>query len=197
MLSNLKENSFSWFSLMRHTCSQYSLPTPDALLKSPISPTSFKSLITGKVVDFWEQKLRDAASKSAFYSLCKPHPIWTTAGNNPYEVDKATVQARMLAGQYRTCWLSRHWSGDASGCCTLPACRLQNPTPGTLQHFLLECIDLKPARDRLLDLWDRTAKDTPLLSGLINKVWPCTADKDLALQFILDCSVLPDAMLSG
>ena len=118
VLSNPKENSRSWFCLRTHTCSQYSLPSPKEILDSQQSRSSFKSLIESKVHDFWEQKLREDASrlpslkyfKPEYYSLAQPHPIWRFAGNNPYEVEKATVQARFQSGRYRTCWLSRRWT---------------------------------------------------------------------------------------
>ena len=78
------------------------------------------------------------------------HPIWTTAGNNPHEAEKACCQVRRISGRFRTCWLARHWSGDLSGSCTLPTCHL-NPTPGTLTHILLECEDLSFARQCVYD----------------------------------------------
>ena len=108
VLNNVKENSFSWFCMIRHTCTQYALPTPLEIMESPPTQSSFKSLITSRVIDFWENKLRESAAnlpsllyfKAAFYSLAKPHPIWYTAGNNPYEVEKAMIQARLISGCY-------------------------------------------------------------------------------------------------
>ena len=32
----------------------------------------------------------------------------------------------MLSGRFRTCWLSRHWSGKSDGLCSLPNCQ-ENP----------------------------------------------------------------------
>ena len=200
VLSNPKENSRSWFCLMIHICSQYSLPSPKEILDSQQSRSSFKSLIECKAHDFWEQKLREDASrlpsskyfKPKYYSLARPHPIWRFAGNNPYEVEKAMVQARFLSGRYRTCWLSRHWSWDSSGFCRLPNCHLDSPTHGTLEHLLIHCQDLQPARDRVLDLWSRAMETNPVFAPVFSKFWPTrTADSD-SVQFILDCSVIQD-----
>ena len=86
-----------------------------------------------------------------FMSLSRPHPIWTSAGSSNYEVKKATVQARMLSGRYRTCWLRRHWSGDPTGSCQVPDCDGQ---PGTLLHIATaECSGLHSAKVKAVALW--------------------------------------------
>ena len=156
--------------------------------------------IKGHVVDFWERKLRlDAGEldsllyfKPHFYSLTKPHPIWSSAGSNSYEVEKACAQAKMVSGRYRTCWLSRHWSGDSSGSCSLPSCRL-SPTPGTLPHILTECEDLAPARQRMISLWADFLKDKPTLLPVIKK-YTIECNMSQHIQFLLDCTVLPEVI---
>ena len=127
-----------------------------------------------------------------FYSLSKPHPIWTTAGSNSYEVEKACCQAKMLSGRYRTCWLSRHWSGDQSGACTLPTCRA-NPTPGSLHHLLTECVDLAPARLRVVSLWSKYLMDKPNLLPVIQS-YTVGSNSPLFVQLLLDCTVLPEVI---
>ena len=145
---------------------------------------AFKKLIKSKVLDFWEKKFRSDASnlpsllyfKADFYSLVRPHPIWQSAGNNPYEIRKATIQAKLLSGRYRSCWLSRHWSGNASGDCLLPHCHMTCPTPGTIEHLLLQCEDLDPPRKRILALWNDTFLIFPQLVPIFKKYsngWQC------------------------
>ena len=203
ILSNPSFNtSHSWFKDVQHICSQYSLAPPLAFLSNPPTQSSFKSTIKAKVMDYWERKLRAAAAglkslsyfKPAFYSLSRPHPVWSTAGNNPYEVEKATIQARLLSGRYRTCWLSRHWSSDPTGSCSLPHCWLNGPTPGTLPHLLLYCEDLLPARVRIASLWTKTLSEKPTLIPIVEKYFSLCQDQHLVLQFLLDCSVLPDVI---
>ena len=199
-LSNAKPSSRSWFLMIRDISTKYSLPDPLMILSNPPTKSSFKRSSKAKIVDFWESKLRADAShldsliffKPQFYSLSKPHPIWTSAGNNPYEVEKACCQARMLSGRFRTCWLSRHWSGDSTGFCSLPTCRL-NPTPGTLTHILSECEDLAPARQRVFSLWAQYLRDKPFLLPIIRK-YTTTGDATQYMQFMLDCTVLPDVI---
>ena len=106
-----------------------------------------------------------------------------------------TVQAKFLSGRYRTCWLSRHWSGDPSGSCSLPSCKLSGPHPGTLAHLLLYCEDLEPARKRIASLWAQHLQDKPVLIEIVQKNF-INVDKTLALQFLLDCSVLSDVILA-
>ena len=195
VLSAANPPSHSWFTQVKNICSQYSLPDPLSILSSPPLKTSFKTKSKSKVMDFWESKLRAEASRlpslqffqQNFYSLSKPHPIWTTAGGNPYEVEKATIQARMISGRYRTCWLSRHWSGDTSGFCSLPNCSTKQ-IPGTLQHILLECQDLSPARSRVFSLWATFLKDKSSTFPLVKK-YTLDSSPPQFVQFLLDCSV--------
>ena len=48
------------------------------------------------------------------------------------QVRAATVQAKMLSGRYRTCWLRRHWTQE-SWACRLPGCGM---VPGHVAHLL-------------------------------------------------------------
>ena len=200
-LQDAKPSSRSWFLQTKTLCSKYSLPDPLTILSNPPSKCSFKRLSKARILDFWESKLRaDAASldsllyfKPQFYSLSRPHPIWSSAGNNPHEAEKACCQARMISGRFRTCWLSRHWSGDSTGSCSLPTCRL-NPTPGTLSHILTECIDLEPARQRVYSLWSSYLKDKPSVFPIVKK-YTIDCPKTEHMQFLMDCTVLPDVIL--
>lgn len=200
-LSNAKPSSHSWFLQVRDVSTKYSLPDPLIILTNPPSKLTYKKLAKSKIIDFWETKLRQDAApldslvyfQPQFYSLSKPHPIWSSAGSNPYEVEKACCQARMLSGRYRTCWLSRHWSGDSTGKCSLPSCSL-SPTPGTLPHILTECEDLQPARQRVFSLWSDYMRDNPILLPVIRR-YTIGPDATNLVQFLLDCTVLPDVIL--
>ena len=120
-------------------------------------------------------------------SLCKPHPIWTSAGSSPYEVRKATIQARMLSGRYRTCWLRRHWSGDQSGTCQIPGC---SGEPGTLRHLATgECPGLATALVRAVALWSSFLKDNPVLFPLVQEF--SLGDPDEFLAFLVDPTTRP------
>ena len=197
-----KPSSRSWFTQVKDLCSKYDIPDPMTLFTAnPPTKGLFKRSVKAKITSYWEIKLRsDAANLSSltffkpqFYSLSRPHPMWTSAGNNPHEVEKACYQAKMISGRFRTCWLSRHWSGDKSGSCSLPTCRLQ-PTPGTLSHILVDCEDLSPARQRVFSLWANYLKDKPYLLPVVRRyTLECSSSE--YLQFVLDCSVLPDVIV--
>ena len=83
-----------------------------------------------KAISYWENRLRgEAALLSSlvnfmpeFMSLKKPHPIWLTAGSNPYEISKAIQQAKFLSGRYRTEVLAKHWTKNKSGFCQSSSC---------------------------------------------------------------------------
>ena len=94
-----------------------SLPNVLTLFTSNIPKEHMKTLVKKMVLQFLEKQLFEDVSgldtleyfQPAFYSLAKPHPIFTSAGPSPYEVEKSNVQARMLSGRYRTERLRRHW----------------------------------------------------------------------------------------
>ena len=120
-------------------------------------------------------------------SLAKPHPIWTTVGSNPYEVAKAIQQARFLSGRYRTEILSRHWSKNREGYCLSPTC---NQKVETIEHLLLHCEAYSDIKKKLYSLWLNSPHPTVHLLAL----GALSSTTEYLLQFILDCSVLPQVI---
>jgi hypothetical protein len=193
----------SWFLQVRDICQQYSLPEAHPLLSNPPSRSSFKRTARQKVLDFWNAKLREPFDptspaylpslgflKANFMSLCHPHPIWTSAGSSPYEVKKATVQARMLSGRYRTCWLRRHLSGDQSGNCKVPGC---TGMPGTLQHLATgECPGLHSSLVKSVALWKSFLSDNPILFPVVKLF--SLGDPTVFLSFLLDPTTQPQVI---
>ena len=118
-------------------------------------------------------------------SLCKPHPLWTTAGSNPYEVSKAIQQARFLSGRYRTESLTRHWSKNINGYCQASTCV---QVLESVEHILLHCSSYNNSRKNLKALWLSTTN--PIVYQLVLKAYSSTTE--YFLQFILDCSTLPN-----
>ena len=98
----------------------------------------------------------------------------------------ATVQAKMLSGRYRSCWLRRHWTGE-SGACRLPGC---GQVPGYVAHLLsAECPALQPyLATTLPHLLAMLTPNTELLSHVMKAM---TSDKETATQFLLDPSTNP------
>ena len=171
------------------------MPDPLHVLHHPPSKLSFKRQAKLRVLDWWNTKYRaEVASlpslsmfRAECMSLAKPHPIWTSAGSSPYEVRKATVQARMLSGRYRTCWLRRHWSGDPTGVCRVPGC---SGVPGTLGHIVTrECPGLANAYTRATAIWISFLRDNLHLLPIIS--YFSNADPLVFLSFLLDPSTHP------
>ena len=129
--------------------------------------------------------------KPSFMSLLTPHPLWTTSSSNPYEINKAVVQARMLSGRYITDQLSRHWTSNKAGSCLVPGCSTQEV--GSLVHLLLHCTALQDPRKKMIQLSLEVAKDTPVLGDLIQDVL-YNPDNNQLMQLLLDCSVLPSVI---
>ena len=126
-----------------------------------------------------------------FMSLKSPHPIWSSAGTNRYEINKAIIQARMLSGPYRTEGLCRFWSTNRSGSCLLPSCSASG-VKEDIAHILIHCPSLSGTRSRLEKFFEVYASQNPLIPSIrnfLNSVNPIQKT-----QFLLDCSILPDVI---
>ena len=121
-------------------------------------------------------------------SLSSPSAIWSSCGSGQYEVRKAVVQARMLSGRYRTCWLRRHWAEHESGVCRVPGCT--GDTPGTLLHIATgQCPGLAAATAAAVITWSKHAGENILLQPLLQEY--ASADPEVFLGFLLDPSTKP------
>ena len=198
VLNSTTSKKQSWFFQIRSLAAQYGLPDPLNTLQSPPTRQSYKTLVRQKILDWWQKKLRAEAApmkslhlfNANFMSLARTHPIWTSAGSSPFEVEKAKVQARMLSGRYRTCWLRRHWSGDASGFCQIPGC---SETPGTLLHIATgQCPSLAHARRKAAGSWHDFLVDNPLLFPLIDCI--TLGDPEEFLSFLVDPTTTPSVI---
>ena len=121
-------------------------------------------------------------------SLTRPQTIWSSCWSNPYEINKAIVQARMLSGRYVTDKLARHWRRNTNGMCTIPSC--PGTKVGSLEHLLLFCPALDQERSKIKNLCLTVALETSDLNTVIHSVLGSTS-AELVMQFLLDCSSLP------
>ena len=141
-----------------------------------------------KVIDFWEISYREEVSSKPslrffnpfFASLSKPHPILTTPGANPYEVNKSVIQLRMLSGRYRDDRLLRHWTPDNDQ----GTCKLCLTYVGDFEHYLSSCVALNPRRQELFKWWLEFSEDDKYLTDLLNA--KINSDSDRFTRFVLD-----------
>ena len=188
----------SWFSNIKSLCFQYNLPHPLLLLDYPPDKEDFKKAVKSKVQDFWQGKLRHDASVLSslkffhpeYMSLSSPHPLWLSCDGNPYEVQKAVVQSRMLSGRYRDDRFTRHFSGK-SGECSL--CLLVSPDvvapQGDLTHILQVCPALEARRALLYEYWNFLTANSEVCKNLTDVY--TVQNNDYKMQFLLDCAALP------
>ena len=156
-------------------------------------------MIKLKILDLWQTKLREDASKleknsllyfnPRFMSLSQPHQLWLSCGNDRYQLNKACLQAKYLSGRSRTEKLMSHFSKENSPFCQLhPHTR----TVGDLLHELVLCPVLAPQREQLFKFWDNLSAPFPVCSRiLLNAKTTNSAD---FLQFLLDCSAVPQVI---
>ena len=140
---------------------------------------------------YWGARLRAEAAglpslsylRTSHLTLSSSHPLWSSCRGSQHEVVKATVQARMLSGRYRTCWLRRHWSGDATGHCRVPGCTPN--TPGTLVHLATgQCVGLTAAVVAATTHWSSFLSSHPHLLPLLQEM--ARAEPEVFLAFLLD-----------
>ena len=187
----------SWFDQVRQWCLMYGLLHPLTLLSTPLPKDQFKLYVKKRIVSYWEIRLREEAAQMSslkffrpeFMSLQKPHPIWWTAGSSPAKVRKATIQAVMLSGRYRTESLVRHWStSNRTGNCSLsPEC---SNTNGDIEHILQHCPALDETRSYLLEYTKSFVANLPLPVAEVISMNCSPKSRDYC-QFLLDCSSLP------
>ena len=196
-LLHLPDSSKSGFVQVKSICFQYGLPHPILLLQNPPEKESFKETVKLKVLEFWQSKLCQEASKldslcyfkPSFMSLSKPHPIWTTCGSSIYEANKACIQAKFLSGRYRTDKLLSHFSKENSVFCELHP---EDPAVGDLDHHLVLCPALQERRKVLFEYWNSITASSPPCRDIIITIMSSPVQK--FMQFILDCSVLPEVI---
>ena len=123
--------------------------------------------------------------------MAKPHPLWLTCGSNPFEVNKAVIQARMLSGRYITDKLARHWSQNDVGHCSLPTC--SSKAVGSLEHFLLSCPALQETRNKMMKLCNEVSQKNDVVKSITQLVFNDPHQKT-RMQFLLDCSSMPEVI---
>ena len=177
----------------------YQLPHPLEILSSPLLKDTYQKQMKKQVLSFWEIKLRQDSStlsslkhfKPQFMSLSKPHPLLVTAGASPYEVCKASIQVLFLSGRYRTEKLCRHWSKNPSGFCLSPSCEGKGAVED-IPHIFLQCDSLSHVRQRLVVFTLTYAQHVPHLSDILLSL--TNSDNGHFLQFMMDCSVIPQVI---
>ena len=202
ILTCMPDSTKSWFLQIKELCFQYNLPHPLLLLADPPSKQNFSSLVRLNVLDFWQVKLRADARKlelsslkyfrPQYMSLSTPHLLWTTCGSSSYELNKACIQAKYLSGRFRTEKLLSHFKTGNSEFCQLHP---ETETVGDLHHHLLDCPSLATSRARIFVYWDKISLTSPECQPILLKMK--TTNPEEFIQFILDCSVLPEIVAAA
>ena len=110
--------------------------------------------------------------------------MWTSCGDNSFEISKAITQAKFLSGRYRTDTLLCHF-----GKTDTPQCALCHEFDGSIEHILVLCNALNQCRkNQFVALNDRSD-----ISNLSKKIISDTYNKSVTdfTQLLLDCTVLP------
>ena len=126
-----------------------------------------------------------------YMSLATPHRIWSTAGNNSYEVSKARVQLLFLASQYPCAKLTRHWSTEnPQGICSFQPCQDINSVESP-EHILLHCPAYSQTRQRIISLCLNIKEQ---ISHQLVTLFLLSNSSQKTMQFLLDCSAIPEVI---
>ena len=199
IFSSTTPSSGSWFWKLRQLSLQYGLPHPASWLSSRPSKLQMKTMAKSAVLKYWLATLRSQADalpslkylQTNFLGLTRCHPLFRSCGSSPWEVEKASTQARLLSGRYRLESLTRHWvPWNRKGLCSLPSC-WGSPASheGTIECFLLSCPSLSETRMALADYKICFLKLNPDLAALIEHCLDLSP-----VQFLLDCSTMADVI---
>lgn len=161
-LKDLSSNS--WTSGVRMLTHMYGLPSAHDLLLNTPSKDGWKREVKRAIHVFHTEALKEECSKHAstrYINLAscstrRTHHVWTSAGSNVREINRAVVKAKLLTGTYQLEGRKAlmHRGGTHSGLC--PLCGLETETR---KHFLCECSALEDVRKRYL----QELQDVPIL----------------------------------
>ena len=143
LLETAPENSSTWSINLRHICRMYKLDDPLTWLQSdPLPKSEFKELVSTKIVTFYENELRLAASRNTkmkyFNVSCqgltgKHHPC---VGNaiTATEVKKLRIHLKFMTGDYLTCQTKFDHTSNGS-----PICKICEKDDETICHIIATC----------------------------------------------------------
>ena len=129
--SSASPSTKSWFWKVRELCLQYNLPHPIEWLSGRPNKSQVKSMTRAAVLQHTLDKMRSKADtlpslqylRTRFLGLTKCHPLFRSCRSSPWELEKATTQARILSGRFRVEALTGHWvPWNREGMCSLPEC---------------------------------------------------------------------------
>ena len=103
---------------------------------------------------------------------------------------KAVVQARLLSGRYRSDKLISHFSPGSSPNCTI----CPEEVFGTIEHLLVDCSALKDVRKQNESSLNSSSSISEQSKNIIKQY--LTLSTDATVQLLLDCSVLPEVIIS-
>jgi hypothetical protein len=183
-----KDNSKSWFVLVKKVLAKYNLPTSYELIKHPPNKLAWKAIVDKAVGCYWlNQWQLDHVTKSSMKYInihaCrfgKPHHVWSSLPPDVREVEKAAVKARLLTGTY-VLQANRAKFNQY----TVPnTCLLCSTDAEDEMHFLIKCPKLADQRQYHI----KTLRRVLLQHCNDQEVENLLSDERVLLQFILDPS---------
>ena len=175
VFSSASPSTRSWFWKVRQLCLQCGLPHPASWLSSKPSKLQMKTLTKSAVLNTLRSQADTLSSlqylQTKFLGLTRCHPLFRSCGSSPWEVEKATTQARLMSGRYMLESLTKHWvPWNREGLCSLPDCWGSSDShEGTIECFLFSCPSLSSARTALADYKTCFLKSNPDLVALVER----------------------------
>ena len=145
--------SRSWFCQAVRIGSRYGVCIP-SLFRNPWPKLAWKKHVQLLVKELWSNEISTSArTKSTLNMLLweedwagKTHPIWRTCRGKPFQVQAATVRAKMLVGRYATQALQAVYKPGSPTTC--PLCEKEEED---IVHLIAKCTNTKILRNPKLD----------------------------------------------
>ena len=138
-------SSNSWFVSISKLCLKYNLPSSHHLLQNPMKEQAWKRVVKTAVNGYWYDKLRDSAQeKTTLKRIWLEQPTWEHVDLNPFAVDRARLQARLLTDTLTLQYHRAKFYGES------PTCKLCNMEDETVDHMLARCPALSQTRSSQL-----------------------------------------------
>ncbi|MES9904479.1 MAG: reverse transcriptase domain-containing protein [Sedimenticola sp.] len=178
-------NSNSWFIAVKKILLKYDLQSPDELIQMPPKKQEWKRIINKAVNEKWTQCIVNQAELySSLNQLSKVfipgrcHPAIIPYQNSYRDVNRIPIKVKILTGTYILQTNRVKFNQNEVN----KTCLLCHEADEDLQHFLLDCKELRELRDPIMT-------DIVKILNILNDECPSVTKYSL-LQLIVDCNIL-------
>ena len=176
------DDSISFTVTIRKILQKYDLPSAYGLIENTPGKEEWKAMVKKATNTSYRKEVSEELKNTTSLKylalqenpLDEPHSLYKYTGSDPYEIEKASIKARLLTGTY-TLQANKHKYNQHEVDKTCELCKSETEDR---EHFILGCSALDEARQKHLP------KLIPELTGRNSIILQCILDsmhEDLAM----------------